>query len=402
MAPTLPLTLRARVTLLVAIVLFACAIGLAVSINVGTGITSSIPPAVVVTTCQSLNRLHPTLTNPYVCVAESDRKVMRMYSHQPSDTGAVLGHMRTATIASLLVILALGLIFTYWVTGRALEPVNRVSRAAKSIDTTTLNTRLALRGPHDPLKDLADAFDAMLDRLEVGFQRERRFASDASHELRTPLAIMRTNLDVVRANPSATINDYYVVAGRLERSLTRMEQLADQLLVLAGEAEPSAMEPVSLDALVRDVVAELHPIAQRQGISLTVDAPHRLYVNGQEALLRRAVDNLIANGIQYNRPNGSVFARLFLRDSCPVVAVSDTGLGIPPDHQTRIFERFYRVDRSRSRAHGGAGLGLALVAEIARWHGGAVTVSSSPGAGSTFEILFPAAPEPLSQGNGHI
>ncbi|MGH2442955.1 MAG: sensor histidine kinase [Chloroflexota bacterium] len=387
----LSLTLRARVTLVVAIVLIACAIGLAIAINIGTAITARGPQTPIVITCAH-SLLNPS-PHPLVCASQSASTLIR---RSPSDINEVLAHMRTATAVSLVIILVLGLACTYWVTGRALDPVKRVSNAAKGIDTGTLNTRLALRGPRDPLKDLADAFDAMLDRLEVGFERERRFASDASHELRTPLAIMRTNLDVVRGNPSATINDYYVVADRWERGLARMEELTDGLLALAGGAEPSAMRPIPLDTLVHEVVAEIQPVAQRQGIALTADAPHRLYVNGQEALLRRAVGNLVANGIQYNRPNGSVCARLFLRESCPVLAVSDTGLGIPPSDQKRIFERFYRIDRSRARAYGGAGLGLALVAEIARWHRGSLTVVSELGAGSTFEIRFPPAYDSLS------
>jgi len=277
-----------------------------------------------------------------------------------------------------------------------LRPVRKVSKAAQRISANTLNTRLALDGPNDEVKELADTFDAMLGRLEQTFDQQSRFVGDVAHELRTPLASLRTNLEVVTADENATLDDYREMANTQERALTRLESVVADLLMLAKSEQPLAHIDVSLVSLMEEVFSGLEHKASERHVKLSLINTTEIVIPGNETLLARVFSNLIENGINYNLAGGDVSVTIDRKEGWAVVNIADTGVGIAPETQTHIFDRFYRVDSSRSRHNGGTGLGLSLVTAIVQQHGGQVGVTSTPNAGSTFNVLLPLSQAKIS------
>ena len=297
---------------------------------------------------------------------------------------------------------ALGVLFVVslgvgWViSGRVLSPIDRITNVANEIQATDLSRRIDLGGPADELRRLADTFDGMLARLDAAFEAQRRFIADASHELRNPLAVVRTNIDVVLADPHASNDDLRQVVTVVQRATDRMRRLVDDLLALARLEAPSTLtERVDLPVLVTEAAEELRAVAAARDVSIVVAAGEATATGDREAL-KRALVNLIDNALGFGPAGSQVVVGSGHSDPWAWVAVADEGPGIPPEHHERVFERFWRADKSRSRALGGSGLGLAIVRQIAEGHGGAVRVYSTSGAGATFVVWLP----PVGAGRG--
>ena len=301
---------------------------------------------------------------------------------------AALRQVRRISFIGLGLILVMGGIGAYWLAGHALRPVRRASQTVRQISADTLGIRLPLDRPDDELKELADSFDTMLDRLEYAFEQQARFVADAAHELRTPLSVLRTNLEVIRADSMATLDDYQELGEVLERALARVERLVADLLLLVTEERPP-MDETALGPLLEDVLLDLKSLAEEHQVVLCHTGDASVTVPGNALLLARAFTNLIENGIRYNHPGGEVVVTIRRDVAWAVVTVADTGIGIPPEEQVHVFERFYRINRSRARHKGGAGLGLSIVAHIVQQHGGQVQVESASGIGSTFTVRLP-------------
>ena len=240
------------------------------------------------------------------------------------------------------------------------------------------------------VKRLADTFDDMLGRLETSFDAQKQFIQDASHELRTPIAIAQTNIEVLEMDNNVTVTDYKRLTDILKISLERMSALSEKLLLLSdGAQDRSRWSPVDIQTLIDEVASEFSAKAATAGITLEiVPIPEGSFIEGDALRLKQALINLVDNAIKYNQPGGKVEISADTIDSGVVIKVQDTGIGIASADQQRVFDRFYRVDKSRSRSQGGSGLGLAIVKKIAGEHGGTVSVESKPGAGSTFSITL--------------
>lgn len=299
--------------------------------------------------------------------------------------------VRTISLIGIGVFTLLGAFGAYWITRRALLPVHRLSNIVRQIRPDTLHKRLSLDGPQDEVKELADAFDDMLARLERSFEQQSRFVADAAHELRTPLATLRTNLEVLQQDPEASLGDYRQAGAVQDRALTRLERLVEDLLLLTSGEKEMRLEPLDLGVLVAEVVQEYRPLAQSRQVALTLEIGDEVGLPACMPLLARAVSNLIENGIRYNRPGGSVMISVQRQEDWILISVSDTGIGIPSEELPHIFERFYRVDQSRAQHKGGAGLGLSIAAHIVQLHRGHIEPTSTPGVGSTFTIWLPTA-----------
>ncbi len=297
--------------------------------------------------------------------------------------------VRIISLISVGIFTLLGAWGAYWIAQRALQPVRRLTSLVQEIQVDSLHRRLSIDGPQDEVKALADAFDDMLERLERAFEQQSRFVADASHELRTPLAVLRTNLEVIRQDPNATLADYREMVIAFERALDRLEALVDALLLLAKGEQEIQTEAINLEVLLTEVVHELEPLARDHRVSLALEVADDVVLSADVPLLVRAISNLVENGIRYNRPDGSVTITVSREADWAVISVRDTGIGIPPEEQSRIFDRFYRVDQSRARHRGGAGLGLSITAHIVQLHGGRIQVESTPGVGSTFSVYLP-------------
>jgi signal transduction histidine kinase len=272
-----------------------------------------------------------------------------------------------------------------------LKPVDRVSSLAERISSTNLKERINYAGPDDEIKRLADTFDGMLERLENSFESQKQFVQDASHELRTPIAIAQTNIEVLEMDNKATIKDYERLKDILKMSLERMSTLSEKLLLLSeGEQGQKHRAMIDLAPLLTEITAELKTRADEKGIHLELATiEESIPVSGDAFRLKQVFVNLIDNAMKYNNPGGEIKISAHADDAQIVIEIKDNGIGISQADQHRIFERFYRVDKSRSRAQGGSGLGLAIVKKIVEEHGGTVSVESTLGKGSAFRVTLP-------------
>jgi signal transduction histidine kinase len=279
---------------------------------------------------------------------------------------------RAALVVGPLLVATVGAL-TWLLVRSALAPTNRMAREVAAIDDESLHRRVTRNLADDEVDRIAEAFNAMLDRIEQGMERERRFVADASHELRTPLATARMAAELAAADAP---DSHYVP--QVIDEIDRMDALVDDLLQLARQAPPP-IEDVDLSVVVRDVVGR-HPDAAR--ISATVD--RNIAVRGQEPDLRRVVINLVDNALRYG--DQEVAVSLVGDDGSAVLTVDDDGPGIPVPDRERVLERFVRLDEGRSRDEGGSGLGLAIVAAIVDRHQGTISVDDSPLGGARFRV----------------
>lgn len=275
----------------------------------------------------------------------------------------------------------------YFLAASTLAPIDKITRTARHITTSDLTLRLNLPDTGDEIGRLATTFNEMLERLETGFKRERQFTADASHELRTPLAAMQAILAVTREK-ERTPPEYQQALTDLSDETDRMRSLVEDLLRLARGEKGFSLQLAALDLslLLSDVVDVLQPLAASKGLALNHNLPPTLPFTGDMDALIRLFVNLVDNAIKYTE-KGSISVSARQDENTILVQVSDTGIGIPPEHLPHIFERFYRVESARSS--GGAGLGLAIARQIAQAHGGKITVSSQVSKGTHFIVALP-------------
>ena len=301
-------------------------------------------------------------------------------------------------VATLLIIAILGLV-VFWVLRLGVRPIKRMTETATAIAAGDLSHRVPAVASGTEAGDLGIALNKMLGHIEDAFaqrtaseDRLRRFVGDASHELRTPVTTIRGYAELYRTGGLRDDDDLAQAMRRTEQEAIRMGALIEDLLLLArlDQGRPLDRAPVAVDDLARDAVADARAVAPDRSIEL--DEPiERVVVAGDEFRLRQVLGNLVGNALVHT-PAGTAVRVSVRRDGdCAVVEVRDEGPGMPSDVAANAFERFYRADASRSRAHGGAGLGLAIVQAIVVAHGGAATITSAPGAGTTVRIELPTA-----------
>ncbi len=289
-----------------------------------------------------------------------------------------------------LVLLFSGLV-GYFLASRALRPIDRITRTAQQIGGGDLSQRLRYSGPADEVGRLARTFDEMLSRLQAAFERERRFTADAAHELRTPLSVLRGMLEVTLSRQRTDLN-YRETLQELDQHVERLIRLSNGLLFLSRvDQEKGAWvkAPVNLTDLLESIVEQIQPLADQKVITLHIDLPAGLTVTGDPDHLISLFLNLLDNALKYTPELGSVGVTGRQEAGEARIEISDNGPGITPDDLPKIFDRFYRVESSRSRSLGGAGLGLAIAQEIARAHRGRIIVRSDPGHGTCFTVCLP-------------
>jgi heavy metal sensor kinase len=303
-----------------------------------------------------------------------------------------LEKLRTFSFDAIIVLFFASLVVGWVIAGRVLAPIGRITSVAREIQATDLSRRIRLQGPDDELKQLADTFDAMLARLDAAFSAQQRFLADASHELRNPLAIIRTNADIALSDPDPHPEDLREAMMVVKRASDRMARLVDDLLALARREAPTlANEPVDLGRAVTEASEEFLAPAEARGIVLDRAIAPGIVVMGDQDALKRAVANLVENAVRLAPADSRIRLAVGSERGQAWVAVSDEGPGIATEDQPKVFERFWRADRARSRADGGTGLGLSIVRQIAQTHGGDVQLQSKLGVGSTFTIWLPVA-----------
>jgi heavy metal sensor kinase len=288
--------------------------------------------------------------------------------------------------------MAVGLVGGWWVSSRILRPVAAIADSAAAISATNLSQRIDAAHLDSELVGLAYVLNDAFARLEGSFERQVRFTADASHELRTPLAVLSAHAESALAR-TRTDEEYRDAMRAVQRAAVRMRKLVDGLLTLAradaGKLDLSR-KLVDLRSVVEEAADHYLPAAQKAGVELLTEAPNTpMRISGDAAFLGRVAENLIDNALRHTPAGGRVTASLGAEGGRAVLAVSDTGSGIPEADLPRVFERFYRADAARSRKSGGVGLGLAICKGIVEAHGGTIAVASQPGRGTTVRVELP-------------
>ncbi|MEI6045665.1 MAG: ATP-binding protein [Chloroflexota bacterium] len=342
---------------------------------------------------------------------------LRILSQPINSKGGTVGVLQVAeslqpfleTMSRVRLLLSVGTLLTlagataggWWFVKRAMLPVVQVTQTARKIATTrNFAERLPLpnrtKGKLDEIGQLSATFNQMIEELSRVFENNRQFMADTSHELRSPLTVIRGNLNLLRRGLDKASAEEAIAEA--EEEAERLSLLVGDLLLLAQTESERVVEyqPVQLDQLMLRVVRRAEQLvqAQQKNLEIKLESNQPALVMGDEMRLLQVINNLVENAARYTPDQGQIILRLEREPETALISVRDTGIGIPPEHLPRLFERFYRVDKARSRALGGSGLGLAIVKYLTEAHGGQVRVESVVGKGTLFEICLP-----LSTGN---
>ena len=282
----------------------------------------------------------------------------------------------------------LGGVATYFISGHALKPIREFSEKIEEVQAQNLADSRIEENTVKELNQLSVSYNKMLERLSDAFEVQRQFTANAAHELRTPLALIQVQLDLYNStrHPGNDVDTLQTIRMVTEQN-GRLSKMVKTLLDMSELQTVGRDEKIIVDALVDEVLSDLEPLAQEKSIKLIGKCKAATMV-GSDILIYRLVYNLVENAIKYNHLGGQVTVTAYQKEKQVYLSVADTGSGIPEELRERVFEPFFRVDKSRSRELGGVGLGLALVREIVRVHDGSITVKSNPSGGTIFEVLF--------------
>ena len=286
------------------------------------------------------------------------------------------------------VLALLGGVATYFISGHALRPIHEFSDKIEEVQAQNLADSRLEENKVKELNQLSVSYNKMLGRLSDAFEIQRQFTANAAHELRTPLALMQVQLDSYNSgqHPGSDAETVQTIKMVTEQN-DRLSKMVKTLLDMSELQTVGRDEAIMVDALVDEVLADLEPLAREKHVELTGNC-EAITIVGSDILIYRLVYNLVENAIKYNHQGGQVTVSASRKEKRVCLSVADTGNGIPEELRERVFEPFFRVDKSRSRALGGVGLGLALVHEIVRVHEGSITVRSNPSGGTVFEVMF--------------
>lgn len=289
-----------------------------------------------------------------------------------------------STLLSLL-----GGVITFFISGHALKPLCDFSKKIEEVQAQNLSNSRIEENNFSELNQLSVSYNKMLERLSEAFKLQRQFTANAAHELRTPLAVMQLQIDLYNSSkhPDNDTSAQQTISMITEQT-ERLSKMVRTLLDMSELQTIARDEEIAIAALVEEVLADLEPLAQEKGINL-IEKCDNVLLMGSDILIYRLVYNLVENAIKYNFSGGTVTVNATQQNSQLHLTVEDTGNGIPEELKERIFEPFFRLDKSRSRELGGVGLGLALVREIVRVHNGSILVKNNANSGTTFEVIFP-------------
>ena len=298
------------------------------------------------------------------------------------------GRFRTTNWYITAAVTLLSGILAYFVSGRALKPLRSFASQVEMVQMTNLADMKIDEDVLPEFKQLSRSFNQMLERLNTAFAAQRQFTGNAAHELRTPLALMQAQLELFSAEHPAVLPETAEFLTLLREQTERLTQMTRTLLEMSNLQQVARNERIQLAPMIEEIFTDLAPLSDKRGVTLTAEGDG--IMTGSDALIYRLIFNLTENAVKYNRQGGSVRVSVTQEPEKLLLRVSDTGCGIPEEYQRSIFQPFFRVDKSRSREYGGAGLGLSLVWEIADLHGGSVWVEESSDKGTTIAVELPA------------
>ena len=297
------------------------------------------------------------------------------------------GRFRTTNWYITAAVTLLSGILAYFVSGRALKPLRSFASQVEMVQMTNLADMKIDEDVLPEFKQLSHSFNQMLERLNTAFSAQRQFTGNAAHELRTPLALMQAQLELFSAEHPDMRPETAEFLTLLREQTERLIQMTRTLLEMSNLRQVARNERIQLAPMIEEIFTDLAPLSDKRGVTLTAEGNG--IMTGSDALIYRLIFNLTENAVKYNRQGGSVRVSVTQKPEKLLLRVSDTGCGIPKEYQRSIFQPFFRVDKSRSREYGGAGLGLSLVWEIADLHGGSVWVEESSDKGTTIAVELP-------------
>jgi heavy metal sensor kinase len=323
---------------------------------------------------------------------DSRTRIAIVVGRLPSDIRNMLALFRMVIINSALVVVLLAGVGGMFMADRTLRPVERIADTAQGIGEGDLSRRINVQ-TDDELGRLASTLNGMIGRLDDAFKKQRQFIADASHELRTPLAVIQAE-STLGLEKRRTQAEYRRSLELVSQEVAYMSEIVGKLLLLARNdagCEPVDFEDVNVAELFSELSQDVEPLVQEKSLQFNLGPMDNLTVKGDRIKLRQLFLNILDNAIRYTPSGGSISGSIVRKNGSAVASVGDTGIGIPAEHLPYIFDRFYRVDKSRSRADGGTGLGLAIATSIAKVHGGGIEVESEVGKGTTFRVVLPLA-----------
>ena len=297
------------------------------------------------------------------------------------------GRFRTTNWYITAAVTVLSGILAYFVSGRALRPLRSFASQVEKVQLNNLADMKIDENVLPEFRQLSHSFNQMLERLNNAFAAQRQFTGNAAHELRTPLALMQAQLELFSAEHPEMLPETAEFLSLLREQTERLTQMTKTLLEMSNLQQVARNEQIQLAPMIEEIFTDLAPLAEKRNITLEVEGDG--VMTGSDALIYRLLFNLTENAVKYNHPGGSVRVTVAQKPETLLIRVSDTGCGIPEEYQRSIFQPFFRVDKSRSREYGGAGLGLSLVWEITDLHGGSVWVEKSAKDGTTIAVGLP-------------
>jgi two-component system sensor histidine kinase ArlS len=373
------MSIRLRLTFLIILLLTICCVGLTLILNFSAFKMVDIIEASSMTPAKSITEeKNPASSNDIVSIPTTPSNA--------SQSARV--EFRLESIFYMMLIISFGAALTYYISGKALNPLNELSCQMKNRNVLNLSEDIEIPKSKDEIADLTLSFNEMMHKLNESFLMQQRFSQSAAHELRTPLAVLQTKVEVFKKKKCHTPEEYDSLIEVICNHTNRLTTLVKNLLDMTNIEDLELNQEISLKNLLDDVSSDLSLLAKDKSIRINLITSDERTVLGNYDLLYRAFYNIIENAIKYNIANGQVDISLNFENKKSVVEISDTGIGIPQNMQQTIFEPFFRVDKSRSRQMGGAGLGLSMVKSIVDKHNGEITVTDNKNGGSCFKIVL--------------
>lgn len=367
---------------------------IAASANLG-GATIAIPAAVFLEArTRGFSHINSNGLRVTVVPLTSDQDLGFAVVAEPlSVVEAGLRELRRDLFAGVLLVLLLASAGGYFLARKSLGPIASMNNQTQRISAENLSARLDVTNSRDEIGQLAKTINDLLTRLESSFKEQQRFIADASHELRTPLAVLRGETEVALGK-TRTVAEYQQSLSLIQDEAERLSRIVEDLFILARQPINTRTalnnERISLTDTVRDCARAAQVLAMQKGVRLKLaDDLHSMTLTGDEELIKRMILNLLDNAVKYTPAGGEISLGLARHNGNAAIVVADTGIGIPAVAQSRVFDRFFRVDKARAREMGGAGLGLSIAQWIVEIHGGEISVSSVSGQGTTFTVLLP-------------
>lgn len=375
------LSMRLRITVLNVLLLTICCVGLTLTLNLSANKMANVLEATPL--MPSMETGQGVLLIPY-------QQAPQITLSTPSESSKLArSHFLYRSIFYMITIVLAGGIITYYIAGKALKPLSELNEQMKNLTVHNLSENLLVPESNDEIAELTLSFNQMSNKLDDAFAMQKRFSQSAAHELRTPLTVLKTKIDVFNKKQNRTNEEYTKLIEVFSANTHRLSDLVNNLLSLTNILSVDLNDEISLNTVFKEIIHEVKPLLSNKNITISLfENANEQVLSGNKNLLHRAFYNIVENAIKYNFENGSIEIYLDTQEGKNIISIKDSGISIPDEMKTLVFEPFFRVDKSRNRKIAGSGLGLSIVKTILDKHGGEIVVLDNPSGGSIFKITI--------------